>query len=237
MECKYCGKSYKTEHLKVTAFGINKKLDIPDCECEKLKIQEGLKQEKINSLLKQSDMPAKYIGENLCGWINVPGTEKMITYANRFIEDINEKVENGILFAGKPGRGKTKVSCYIGNEIIKRYLLPVKYVSITKYLHTVSKIWEKDDFIQKYTNCKILIIDDIGESKMADWQLGYLYELLDGRNQPAKINIINCMRTIKELDDMIQPHNVSRLLEMAGPNIAEVTSDKDMRYYKNNEKK
>jgi hypothetical protein len=43
------------------------------------------------------------------------------------------------------------------------------------------------------------------------------------------------MKTVEENNKRIGDHNVSRILEMAGENIVEIKSIKDMRFFKNRE--
>ena len=235
--CSICGAAYYEKSVQLgTAM---KYFDIPTCKCEEKKRDQDERKVKIDLLIHDSGIPDAFKKENMKDWIKVKGTEQMTDIVREYLKNLEENVKlgKGIFLAGSQGRGKTKISCFVGLEIMRRLLKKVYYLSITQFLYSidVKRRNDIDNLMKKYTGVGVLILDDIGESKIEDWLIKYLYILLDSRNRPGMVTIINSMRPMEELKELIQPHNLSRIMEMAGKNIAEISSTKDMRCHRNKE--
>ena len=140
---------------------------------------------------------------------------------------------------GVKGTGKTKIQCYIGNKIIRKLRVNVYYISLAVFITKIEELKKNrgsvESYINKYVNCSVLILDDVGESNIDEWNRRYLFLLLDGRNNRKCVTLSNTMKTVEENNKRIGDHNVSRILEMAGENIVEIKSIKDMRFFKNRE--
>lgn len=106
------------------------------------------------------------------------------------------------------GSGKTLLACCIGNEIIQRRGLNVKFVSITDYLQAV-----KDKAAERFSGATVLILDDIGaQDGSKEWINEAVYQLINHRYEKALITIFTSNAPILECakDDRV----ISRVEQM-----------------------
>jgi DNA replication protein DnaC len=138
---------------------------------------------------KRSLMPVEYVSKsaNDFKWDKY-GKEcteqKMVV--NTFITQFREFLMQGrglYIYSRTKGSGKTMLSCCVANEIVKRYDMSVKFVSIVDYLELVkSKIKEDQEAVSAILDCTLLIIDDIGiNSDKQEWINSAIYRLIDRR--------------------------------------------------------
>jgi len=241
--CKICGASKKqvrVDMLDVTFYEHT-------CDCvQPVEVdQDEIKDReiKIDKLIKESLIPHKYRNIDLGTWVHTNDTKALYDTATAFVSNASDNIKqgNGLLFAGAAGTGKTMLQSYIGMHIIRTLAKRVKYVSVTSFIAEIDDAKRSHQsvstYIDKHINADILILDDVGESKIDDWNKKYLFLLLDGRNNKRCVTLINTMQGVKYLRQMIGGHLVSRILEMAGENIVQIKSKIDMRFYKNGVKK
>jgi DNA replication protein DnaC len=232
--CPDCGKPF----IERLILGIHIKGQ--SCNCDFRTREE--REIQFKEMVKASNVPEKYRVGNLKDWINVPGTESMKRACERYTATLRDNYSKGvgILFAGPKGTGKTKLQCYIGMMYMYHIRVQVRYISLTAFLIQLDFLKKNrgniETYIRKYINAKILIIDDVGESKVDEWDRKYVFSLVDGRNNRKCVTLINTMRDIETQCEYIGDHNVSRLIEMAGDNVIEVGSKVDMRIAANREK-
>jgi DNA replication protein DnaC len=195
---------------------------------------------KLNKRLDYSDIPEKY--HRNVKFIDNGSNGKIKHFVNNYVSNLKENVENGksVIFIGNPGIGKTMATCYIGMKILVDLGKWVKYISLTKFIIECNALQYKHsalrEYVSKYVNASILIIDDIGESRTEDWHKKHLFELFDGRNNHKCVTLMSTMRIKEDLQDPkngINSHIVSRIEEMVGENIVLCDSQIDMREHKN----
>jgi DNA replication protein DnaC len=216
-----------------------------DCVCFTEIKDEYSYREQLRSLKKRiekSDIPDKYHDIDNIKIIDNGSNSKIKEFTDAYVSRLKYNIDNceSVLFIGKPGIGKTLATCYIGMKALKDLGRWVKYISLTKFIIECNALQYSHsalrEYVEKYTNAGILILDDIGESRTEDWHKKHLFELFDGRNNRKCVTLMSTMRSKIELDDPkngINSHIVSRIEEMVGSNIVFCESEIDMRKNKN----
>ena len=160
-------------------------------------------------------MPVECAGKRMSDfrWNYYPddmSTQKNIVDKYLFNFDVCLRENMGLYFQSKTrGSGKTFLACCIGNEIIKRRGLNVKFVSIVEYIQAA-----REKAAQKYMDATVLIIDDFGaQDEKHDWVQELVFGLINGRYERRRMTIFTSNEPIAKCsnDDRI----VSRVSRMA----------------------
>lgn len=123
----------------------------------------------------------------------------------------------GLLFWGGVGSGKTFAAGCIANELISRGI-PVMVTSFPRILGIdYAKRWETIDAMMRYP---LLVIDDLGAERRNEFALETVYTVVDERYKARKPLIVT---TNLRLQDMQSPQDTAmariydRILEMCAP--------------------
>jgi DNA replication protein DnaC len=166
------------------------------------------------------------------------------------------KPENGnsILFwSDGYGTGKTHLSVSIVREYLKQYVLdynlwgkefsphpiPTNFITEVELVNKIRASFDDDGedsesmIIQRYTNVKLLLLDDVGKTTFAkDDFINRIYFLIIDRLYNKKTSlIVTCNGGLVKIGRQVGEACISRLYEMCGNNIFEV-SGKDYRMEK-----
>lgn len=140
---------------------------------------------------KNTNMPKDYSGQMLEAfkWHYYPQDtteqKKIVeTFLFRFDNFLRENL--GLYIHSKTrGSGKTMLACCVGNEIIKRRGLNVKFVSITDYIQAY-----KNKAAERFFDATVLILDDIGaEDGTKDFIREMVYQLINHRYEKNLMTI------------------------------------------------
>jgi len=121
------------------------------------------------------------------------------------------------IYGGTKGSGKTYLSFCLANEIMNRYDVNVKFISVLDYLDLTKKGYNMADKEEKDSILKatVLILDDIGVEVSREWVNTTLYQLINYRYSNKLITIITSNYPVEQLkvDDRLK----SRIDEMCLP--------------------
>lgn len=141
---------------------------------------------------------------------NMKGT---FDFCKRYAEKFDGLSGESLLFVGTTGLGKTHLSSAIAQRVIERGF-SVVYDSAQNVLAT----FERDRFSQsiskpsdKYFNCDLLIIDDLGTELRGASATSYFYTLINSRIVASRSVIISTNLTPTALRGQYEERFVSRL--------------------------
>ena len=130
-----------------------------------------------------------------------------------FAERFDGKNGESLLFVGTTGLGKTHLSSAIAQKVIEKGF-SVVYDSAQNILAT----FERDRFSQsiskpsdKYFNCDLLIIDDLGTELRGTSSASYFYTLINSRLVASRSVIISTNLSPTALSQQYEERFVSRL--------------------------
>lgn len=138
----------------------------------------------------------------------------VLSICRAYAEGFDGKMSN-MLFIGKTGLGKTHLSSAIAKTVIERGF-DVVYASA----QNIFSDFEKEKFsrseagvpnTQKYFDCDLLIIDDLGTEMSNQFTVSCLYNLLNTRLIAEKSMLINTNVGKKELLERYSERITSRL--------------------------
>lgn len=121
---------------------------------------------------------------------------------------LNAKVQNLILFGGV-GCGKTHTALTMLKFMQKR--LPwIQYLPATKMLE-IGKEKGEGHLRSVYGQCDILVVDDLGVERPAEWEAKYFYSIADERYANKKRTIITTNMNEAALESIYTKRVTSRL--------------------------
>lgn len=136
-------------------------------------------------------------------------------FANSFVPEKSDS----FLFIGATGLGKTHLSSAVARVLIERGAYVVYESSITLFGDFEAKRFggnsynsETGDDIDRYTDCDLLIIDDLGCEVTNSFTLSCLYNIINTRLMRHKSTIINTNLSQSELRKRYSDRIISRIL-------------------------
>ena len=120
------------------------------------------------------------------------------------------------LLSGQVGVGKTHILKATTHEAIKHgyFALYTTAFDLNKAFlgYHCAKLQEKEEILEKYLTCDLLLIDDLGtENKLKNVTVEYLYLIINQRLEGGKNTIITTNLNIDELKDQYDERIMSRI--------------------------
>lgn len=138
-------------------------------------------------------------------------------YAHNFTKDTN-----GLFFYGKTGLGKTHLSLAIADVVTKKGY-NVIYTSAQNAMHILEKEhfgkFNPDDvpYIDKLTQCDLLIMDDLGAEFSTSFTVSQIYNIINTRLVENKPIIISTNLTFDEIEKTYTQRVLSRIIGSVKP--------------------
>lgn len=143
---------------------------------------------------------------------------KNIARCRKYVERWPEMLanNNGLLFWGSVGTGKTFAAACIANAVIDR-CVPVLMTSFPKILNSG---WDKTEITAQMKHFPLLVIDDLGAERESDYALEIVQQVVDERYKTGHPMIVTTNLTLTELEnpkDLRYARIYDRVLEMCIP--------------------
>lgn len=208
----YCGKCHTARQFKMKWLDGQDRLFPVPCKCreeeaQRLKELEAKRKEieRIASLKKNSLMDKKFETSTFTDIVVTPENQKQIKLARRYVDKFSELYEKnqGLLFYGDVGTGKTHIACCIGNALMEK-LVSVFATSFVKILQKSKGFKSADDedaYIAKINSARLLILDDLGAERGTDYALEIVYNIIDTRYRSGKPMIVTTNLTMNEMQE------------------------------------
>lgn len=123
---------------------------------------------------------------------------------------IPEEIESTYFF-GRPGSGKTVMACYYMLEEMKRSYLnytpcTTLFIPVAELLEEIKQAFSTEDgasvVYSKYSEVKLLVLDDLGALSPTDWSYGSICLIIGRRYDQMLKTIITSNFAIDQLEDM-----------------------------------
>ena len=153
--------------------------------------------ERIARMFQRSGIPARFADRTLDNYAaGDVGQKRALKIAQRFVATFTEDEGTGasLVFAGKPGTGKTHLACGIGKALTEN-LRSVLFMTVTQALRHIKDTYRKDasrsesDAIRDLLKPDLLILDEIGVQLGSEHEKMLMFEVINERYQ-------NCLSTI-----------------------------------------
>ncbi|MCI8562000.1 MAG: ATP-binding protein [Lachnospiraceae bacterium] len=197
------------------------------CQAESLRHRNEMEKrkeemERIAKLRGSSLIDDRLRMAKLATFKKTRDNQKVFSIANRYVEQFEKMYENqqGIIFWGEVGTGKSYTAACIANELLEKKI-PVVMTSFVKILQNIQGNQEEEKAIMARLNdVSLLIIDDLGTERDTDYALEKVYNIIDSRYRAGKPLILTTNMTIKEMQentDIRYKRIYDRIFEMCYP--------------------
>jgi DNA replication protein len=207
----YCGKCHTKKQMWLkTGFSPEPILVATSCKCmqeaeERRRRDEEAQRdmEKIKRLRISSLMDDKFRESTFSNFKQTQNNTRNLRLCRRYAENFDEMKEKnqGLLFYGGVGTGKTYSAACIANYLLDRKVPTVmtSFIKIIGSAH-LSNREEAMNFTDRLNRAKLLIIDDLGAERGTDYALERVYDIIDSRYR-ARLPMI--LTTNLSMDEMM----------------------------------
>ena len=143
--------------------------------------------------------------------------EKILAYAKSYAENFSGGVSENIAMFGGTGLGKTHLSSAIAKKVIEKgndvyYVTAINMVSDFEAEQFGGQHIQKGELTDRYFDCDLLIIDDLGAEMANQFTVSCLYNLLNVRINRRAATIISTNLTQQELFKKYNDRITSRII-------------------------
>ena len=144
--------------------------------------------------------------------------QTVVQYAEQFSLGADRQIPKSLLFLGGTGLGKTHLSTAVARRVIERgydvyYNSAVGMISDFEFRRFGNAVAQTDgDDTARYTECDLLIIDDLGTEVVNQFTLSCLYHVINTRLNLGKPTVISTNLTADDLRRVYSDRITSRLL-------------------------
>ena len=214
----YCGKcrTKKETVLKFpdgTIFGAGGERKVScQCKCQveaerNRKAKEQYEQDmmRIRRMRDASLMDVKYKDAYFDTYKVTQSNRRAYNLAKHYSQKFDQMyAENqGIIFYGPVGTGKSHTAACIGNWLLD-HNHSVVMTSFVKILQNIEK-QDEAGYIAMLNSAKLLILDDLGTERSTDYALEKVYNIIDSRSRTSKPMILT---TNLSLNDMLDAEDI-----------------------------
>ncbi len=192
-------------------------LDEGLCRCYKKEISlEYLRLSGLERILKKqsfSDFDLNYYAKE-----GRPSPYQKMEYLKKYCEQYVANFASGgknLLFYGNPGCGKSFLSAAIGKALIEEgYFVLYSPVQEIVTAFEAERFGKGGDHITTadYTDCDLLILDDLGTEFQTSFSDTTLYNLINARLNRGKPFIISTNLNLEEIEEAYHERLVSRMI-------------------------
>lgn len=206
----YCGKC-RTPKEKMILIGDDE-LKVPVmCKCREEKVREEEEEKKRRDamdrsmrLRENSLMDGKFWESNFNTFRTTKHNARNLKLCKRYATGFDEmlKKNQGLLFTGDVGTGKTYAAACIVNYLLDR-CIPVVMTSFVKILGLAQNFRgdEEERYIRRMNMAKLLVIDDLGAERSTDFALEKVYNIIDSRYRARLPMILTTNLTLKDMKE------------------------------------
>ncbi len=228
-EILYCGKCREARREYVTVRGqkfLVTKLcacDIESIERENARKEEERAALKVNENKSASNIDPMYATASLATFDQESDNKGAYNLAKNYVAQFPEmlKRNQGLLFWGDVGTGKTYTACCIANELLERghTVYSLSFAQLFQKVNGYSTEQE-EELMERVKTVDLLILDDLGAERSSDYGNEKVYAVIDTRYRIGKPTIFTTNMTLsqmKETYDIRQKRLYDRIFQTCFP--------------------
>lgn len=208
-------------------------------ECSRLDAIKRDKEEKDRALEREAarlhnrvvktQIPPRFLDRTLESYIpNNEQQKKALSICAAYANDFEHVLENGssLIFAGKPGTGKTHLAAGIGLIAATEYRKDVLFSTVMRAVRHIKDTWGKRNdgtqqetemaAIMAFTSVDLLILDEVGVQFGSETEENLLFDIINERYENRRPTIIISNLDIDGIKQYLGERAFDRLREDGG---------------------
>lgn len=219
-QCQSCGVTIEPKFADRSFLGMPPIWFKPEQNCtscnkrfeavQKKEIQIAEEKSKIEKTLKMAKVSKSFSNRTFDRFNATSSNGAAMAFAESYVP-----IEEGIVFVGSCGVGKTHLASAVANKHAKN--ISFLFVSCPELLHQIRLSYNsnsKVDLLEYAKKIPLLLLDDIGAEKPTEWVRETLYLLIDHRSEERLPTIFTTNCTMNELADKLGDRIASRITGM-----------------------
>lgn len=203
---------------------------------KKQREQQAERNAYLKSLIEQSGLGRRFILRTFENFKPNASNQKALQFALGYVKNFNtlnnnaqSAEKNSLYIAGNRGTGKTHLVCAIANRLMTQGVKVVFSTMIDLLANIKSSYDAKEgeteqELIERYKNCDLLIIDDMGKEQPTEWALSKMFQIINARYEDLRPIIVTSNYNPDALIKRLTPANqdeqtagalIDRLYEMS----------------------
>lgn len=207
--------------------GIKKQGHMCQCETERYATEEAVWQraqemQAVDRLRSASLMDTRFYGSTFASYRETEHNRRALKLCRRYADAFNEMEQKnqGLVFFGDVGTGKTYSAACIVNALLERRVsvLMTSFVALLRIAYEGGDGWRET--LAGIRRARLLVIDDLGAERNTDTALEHVYGVVDDRYRSGKPVIFTTNQTLGQLQnppDMRFQRIYDRVLETCYP--------------------
>lgn len=184
------------------------------------KAEAQRKQERMEYLLGQANIPARFVGRGFENYKAVTdGQKSALEIAKSYAEgfDAHYKAGTGLVLSGSPGTGKSHLAGAVLQHIMPNHC--GLYTTCMGVIRAVRGTWRKDsersesEVLAMFTKTPLLVLDEIGVQYGTDGEQTILFDVLDRRYRDMNPTILLTNQSAKGFKEFVGERSFDRLVE------------------------
>jgi len=167
--------------------------------------------------------------------------ERAYNAAREFVALFLEgKAEEGLIFTGPVGAGKTFLACCIANAVLSAGR-EVLFVAVPDFLDEIRATYDEGvvghsehELLGLAKSVPLLILDDLGAFIYTEWARQKIYSILNHRLNHRLPVVVTTNVALEDLEEYLGERTTSRLIEMCRP--FRLLVEHDIRFVRRQEK-
>ena len=183
------------------------------CECMKRAlVMAGYESSGLGRLISKQSFDNFSLDYYKAGGANYDNMKMYYESLRAFAEGFSEGTSKSFLLIGGTGLGKTHISTAVAKTVIDKGF-DVLYVSAIDMFSDFEKkqFGGGEDNTQRYFDCDLLIVDDLGTELTNQFTVSCLYNVINSRINTSKSTFINTNLSKREIETKYAERITSRL--------------------------
>jgi DNA replication protein DnaC len=168
-------------------------------------------------------IPLRFQGKRLPDFrADIEGQVKALSAARAYLEQFDTRGMKGasLVFAGKPGNGKSLLAMIVAQELCRRGYSAL-YATWQELILEIRRTWGREgegrewDVIERYATTDLLVLDEIGVTAGSDSEKAMIFNIIDRRYSDMLPTVFVTNLGRKELEAFIGERPYDRLRQTA----------------------